>query len=142
MAASLNKVILIGNLTADPELSYTGSGTARARFAIAINRRYKDATGQLKDETTFVPIVVWGTQAENCANYLAKGRSVAVEGRLRIDSFENSEGERKKVIEVVANNIQFLGGPRSPDPGTSQPAPSQPEPAGKDTKSPDEEVPF
>jgi len=108
--ASMNKVVLIGNLTADPELRYTPSGTARTRFDIAVNRRYKGGDGQLKEEATFVPIVVWGSQAENCANYLVKGRSVAVEGRLRIDSFENAEGERKKIVEVVANDVQFLGG--------------------------------
>lgn len=96
MSASLNKVVLIGNLTADPELKYTSSGTARTRFSIAVNRQYKNSTGQLQEEVTFIPIVTWGTQAENCANYLSKGRSVAVEGRLRIDSFENAEGERRK----------------------------------------------
>jgi single-strand DNA-binding protein len=137
MAASLNKVILIGNLTADPELRYTPSGTARTRFSIAINRQYKNSSGQLQEEVTFVPIVTWGSQAENCANYLSKGRSVAVEGRLRIDSFENAEGERKKVVEVVASSVQFLGGPsRQTDAPAS--APSSPE---SDTP-PDQEVPF
>jgi len=155
MAANLNRVILIGNLTADPELSYTGSGTARVRFSIAVNRQYKDASGQLQKETTYVPIVAWGTQAENCANYLSKGRAVAVEGRLRIDSFENAEGERKKVVEVVANNVQFLGGPRSPADGYDQPTTEnrtvknsddnvKPRPAEekKPEGKPDEEVPF
>jgi single-strand DNA-binding protein len=140
MAASLNKVILIGNLTADPELRYTPSGTARTRFSIAINRQYKDSSGQLQEETTFVPIVTWGSQAENCANYLSKGRSVAVEGRLRIDSFENAEGERRKVVEVVAQSVQFLGGPggRQQADSTSSAPSSVSEPAAK----PDEEVPF
>ena len=85
--AGLNRVILIGNLTDDPELRYTQTGTARTRFSIAINRRYRDKQGNLQDDTTFVPIVVWGPQAENCANYLSKGRQVAIDGRLRIDSF-------------------------------------------------------
>ena len=140
MAASLNRIILIGNLTADPELRYTPSGTARTRFSIAINRQYKNASGQLQEETTFVPIVTWGSQAENCANYLSKGRSVAVEGRLRIDSFENAEGERKKVIEVVASSVQFLGGaPRSGDaPAKTAAPPSSSEPEASTT----EEVPF
>jgi single-strand DNA-binding protein len=138
MAASLNKVILIGNLTGDPELRYTSSGTARTRFSVAVNRQYKDASGQLKEEVTFVPIVTWGPQAENCANYLSKGRSVAVEGRLRIDSFENAEGERRKVVEVVASSVQFLGGPsRSSD--NANPAPSPPNTPTTDN---DEEVPF
>jgi single-strand DNA-binding protein len=138
MAASLNKVILIGNLTADPELRYTPSGTARTRFSIAINRQYKDSSGQLKEEVTFVPIVAWGSQAENCANYLSKGRSVAVDGRLRIDSFENAEGERKKVVEVVASSIQFLGGP----PRQSDTAPSAPSTSPEPNTKPDQEVPF
>jgi single-strand DNA-binding protein len=140
MAASLNRIILIGNLTADPEMRYTPSGTARTRFSIAINRQYKDSSGQLQEEVTFVPIVVWGSQAENCANYLSKGRSVAVDGRLRIDSFENAEGERRKVVEVVASNVQFLGGPRSQDSqagSVSSPPPSQANEPGTD-----EEVPF
>ena len=139
MSASLNRVILIGNLTGDPELRYTPGGTARARFSIAVNRQYKDASGQLQEEVTFVPIVTWGSQAENCANYLRKGRSVAVEGRLRIDSFENAEGERVKITEVVASTVQFLGGPTrsSDEPGTvSAPAPSE------ESQPPEEEVPF
>lgn len=141
MAASLNRIILIGNLTADPELRYTPSGTARTRFSIAVNRQYKNASGQLQEETTFVPIVTWGSQAENCSNYLSKGRSVAVEGRLRIDSFENAEGERKKVVEVVASIVQFLGGaPRSGDtPANTAAAP----PASSESEaSTTEEVPF
>lgn len=145
MAASLNRVILIGNLTADPEMRYTPSGTARTRFSIAINRQYKNSSGQLQEEVTFVPIVVWGSQAENCANYLSKGRSVAVDGRLRIDSFENAEGERRKVVEVVASAVQFLGGPaRSQD--QQQPdsvsSPSSSPPPETDAQRSDEEVPF
>ena len=141
MSASLNKIVLIGNLTADPELKYTPSGTARTRFSIAVNRQYKNSTGQLQEEVTFVPIVTWGTQAENCANYLSKGRSVAVEGRLRIDSFENAEGERKKVVEVVAQNVQFLGGPprSESEPGTIPPTDKK---TDNQKKEDDEEVPF
>jgi single-strand DNA-binding protein len=139
MSASLNHVVLIGNLTADPELRYTPSGTARTRFSIAVNRQYKDASGQLKEEVTFVPIVVWGTQAENCANYLSKGRSVAVDGRLRIDSFENADGERRKVVEVVASNVQFLGGPPR---SSEQPGKAASPAAETNDKQTDEEVPF
>lgn len=105
---SLNHVVLIGNLTDDPELRYTQSGMARARFSIAINRRWRDRDGNLQEETTFVPIVVWGQQAEHCVNFLAKGRAVAVEGRLRIDTYQTEEGERRKVAEVIARNVQFL----------------------------------
>jgi len=136
MSASLNKVIMIGNLTSDPELQYTSSGTARAKFSIAINRQFKDKSGQLQEDVTFVPIVAWGSQAENCANYLGKGRSVAVEGRLRISSFETQEGEKRKMVEVVAQNVQFLGSARSSDSAGTI--------GGKDetVASGDEEVPF
>ncbi len=151
--AGLNRVILIGNLTDDPELRYTQNGTARARFRVAINRRWRDRDGQLQEETTFVPVVVWGPQAETCANYLEKGRLVAVEGRLRIDSFETAEGERRKVVEVVADTVQFLG---SPGAGAREPeaeagaeagaAPVEPEPlepkAGGNEPGEEEEVPF
>lgn len=142
MAASLNRVILIGNLTADPELRYTSSGTARTKFSIAVNRQYKNASGQLQEETTFVPIVTWGSQAENCANYLSKGRSVAVEGRLRIDSFENDQGERRKVIEVVASTVQFLGGSPRSGGDTPRPAPAQQPSVAEPEASAPEEVPF
>jgi len=107
--AGMNVVVLIGNLTSDPEMKYTPSGTAKTKFSIAVNRKYKDGSGQTQEEVTYVPIVVWGGQAENCANYLSKGRPVAVEGRLRIDSFDNAEGQKVKVIEVIANSVQFLG---------------------------------
>ena len=108
--AKVNVVVLVGNLTSDPEMKYTQNGTAKTRFSIAINRKYKDSSGQIQEEVTFVPIVVWGSQAENCANYLGKGRSVIVQGRLRIDSFDNAEGQKVKVAEVIANSVQFLGG--------------------------------
>ena len=141
MSASLNRVILIGNLTADPELRYTPGGTARVRFSIAVNRQFKDASGKFQEEVTFVPIVVWGTQAENCANYLRKGRSIAVEGRLRIDSFENADGEKVRVTEVVASSVQFLGG--GPQRAAEEPA-GTPEaaPPGDESPLPEEEVPF
>ena len=140
MPASLNKVLLIGNLTADPELKYTSTGTARTKFRIAVNRQYKDSAGQLQEETAFVPIVTWGTQAENCANYLSKGRSVAVEGRLRVYSFTDEEGKEVRWFEVVAQNVQFLGGPprSESEPGTIPPSSDQ---SGQDQDK-DEEVPF
>jgi len=139
MSASLNKVILIGNLTADPELKYTSSGTARTKFRIAINRQYKDSSGQLQEDPTFVPIIAWGNQAENCANYLSKGRQVAVEGRLRIYSFEKTEEVRVKSTVVVAQSVQFLGGATqsNTEPETVPPPSEQPT-----DQTEDEEVPF
>jgi len=139
MAASLNRVILIGNLASEPELKYTSSGTARTKFRIAVNRKYKDSSEQLQEETTFVPIVTWGSQAENCSQYLSKGRSVAVDGRLRIYSFNDDEGKEVRWFEVVASNVQFLGGPMrsSEEPGTvASSNASQTETPGQ------EEVPF
>lgn len=123
--ASLNSVVLIGNLTRDPELRYTQNGAAKTQFGIAINRYWKDREGNRQEETTFVPVVVWGAQAESCANYLKKGRPVAVEGRLSIRSYTTEEGEQRKVTEVVANNVQFLGSPQGgsydpPDGGNSE----------------------
>jgi len=137
VSASLNKVFLIGNLTADPELQYTSGGTARTRFSVAINRQYKDREGQLKEDVTFVPIIAWGSQAENCANYLSKGRSVAIEGRLRIYKFETDEGDKRSITEVVAQNVQFLGGAQRErvEPGTVKKT-------EKSVTPEDEEVPF
>ncbi len=126
MAASLNKVILIGNLASEPELKYTSGGTARTKFRVAVNRQFKDSSGQLQEETAFVPIVTWGSQAENCAQYLSKGRSVAVDGRLRIYSFTDEEGKEVRWFEVVASSVQFLGGPPrqsdTPPPATAPPS--------------------
>jgi len=138
MAASLNKVILIGNLASEPELKYTSGGTARTKFRVAVNRQFKDSSGQLQEETAFVPIVTWGSQAENCAQYLSKGRSVAVDGRLRIYSFNDEEGKEVRWFEVVASSVQFLGGPprQSDTPASAPPSDS------KSDTQPDQEVPF
>jgi len=109
MAANYNKVILMGRLTGDPELKYTPNGTARTKFRIAVNRTYKDSAGQLQEEVDFVPIVTWGSQAENCNQYLSKGRPVLVDGRLSIREFKGDDGENVRWTEVVANTVQFLG---------------------------------
>lgn len=146
MAASLNQVVLIGNLTDDPELQYTQSGVARTTFTIAVNRQYRDQNDELQEETTFVPITAWRNQAENCATYLSKGRPVAVTGRLRITNYEDDDGNRRKWTNVVARNVQFLGSGRSPQGEGSQEKPP-PSGQGKSTGKPgetddDEEIPF
>ncbi|MBM7624325.1 single-stranded DNA-binding protein [Sporohalobacter salinus] len=105
----LNKVILIGRLTDDPELRYTPNGVAVANFSLAVERPYTNKDGDR--DVDFIDIVVWRKQAENCANHLGKGRLVAVEGRLQIRSYENSEGQRRRVSEIVANNVRFLDWP-------------------------------
>jgi len=109
MAASLNKVFLMGNLTRDPELRYVPSGTAVANFTVAVNRPYKDSAGEKKEEVSFIRVVVWGKMAEVCGEYLQKGRPVLVEGRLKTRSWEGQDGQKRSVLEVVANSVQFLG---------------------------------
>ncbi|WP_067930382.1 single-stranded DNA-binding protein [Alicyclobacillus kakegawensis] len=102
----LNRVILIGRLTADPELRYTNNGTAVASFTLAVDRMRNNQNGER--ETDFINIVVWQKQAEICAQYLHKGRLAAVDGRLQIRSYENREGQRVRVAEVVAESVRFL----------------------------------
>ncbi|NLW59401.1 MAG: single-stranded DNA-binding protein [Firmicutes bacterium] len=102
----MNHVILIGRLTRDPELRYTPNGVAVANFTLAVDRPYTNQEGER--ETDFIPIVVWQKLAETCANHLHKGRLVAVDGRLQIRSYETQDGQRRRVAEVVAANVQFL----------------------------------
>lgn len=102
----LNRIILIGRLTADPELRYTPTGTAVASFTLAVDRPRANQMGER--ETDFINIVVWQKLGELCAQYLKKGRLAAVEGRLQIRSYENREGQRVRVAEVVADNVRFL----------------------------------
>ena len=106
-----NRVLLIGNLTKDPELRYTPSGTPVANLRLAVNSSFKDQSGQRKEETCFVTIVVWSKQAETCNQYLKKGRSVFIEGRLIYRSWEQ-DGKTRSTLEVRADRVQFLGGPR------------------------------
>ena len=110
MAANLNKVLLIGNLTRDPELRYIPSGSAVATFTVAVNRVYKDQAGEKKEQVSFIRVVVWGRRAEVCGEYLSKGSPVFVEGRLQSRDWETQEGQKRSTVEVVADNIQFLRG--------------------------------
>jgi len=111
--ASLNKVFLIGNLTRDPELRYTPSGLAVATFTVAANRSYKTQSGEKKDEAAFIRVVVWARRAELCGEYLNKGSLVFVEGRLQSRNWQGQDGAKRTTIEIVANNIQFLGIPKT-----------------------------
>jgi len=106
--ASFNKVLLMGNLTRDPELRFTSNGSALAKFGLAVNRKYK-AGEEWKEEVCFVDITVWGKQAENCAEYLSKGRPVFIDGRLQFSTWETDDGQKRNKLEVVANSVQFLG---------------------------------
>src|SRR5262245_8065077 len=107
--ASLNKVFLIGNLTRAPELRYTPSGTAVADLRLAVNRNYTTQSGEKRDETCFLTVVVWGKQAETCGEYLDKGSPVMVEGRLQTRDWETKDGQKRNVVEAVAERVQFLG---------------------------------
>ncbi len=108
--ANINRVILTGNLTADPELSQLPSGTSVCRLRLAVNRRYKDqASGEWQERPNYFDIKVWGAQGENCANYLSKGRGVAVDGRLEWREWEAQDGSKRQAVEVVADTVQFLG---------------------------------
>jgi len=107
--ASLNKVILLGNLTRDVEVRSTPSGATVGNFGIAVNRRRKNDAGEWVEEANFFNIVVWGRQAENCSQYLSKGSQVALEGRLQSRSWETEDGQKRNVVEVVAENVQFIG---------------------------------
>ncbi len=106
---NLNKILLIGNLTRDPELRYTSGGAAMVNFTVATNHRYTTAAGETRDEACFVRVTVWGKIAENCGKYLGKGSPVFVEGRLRQNNWETDKGEKRSTLEVVAQSVQFLG---------------------------------
>jgi len=110
VAGSVNVVVLVGNLTRDPELRATSGGTSVCRLGLAVNERTKDpATGEWGERPNYFDIDVFGAQGENCAKYLTKGRQVAVEGRLRWRSWETQEGQKRSAVSVVANSVQFIG---------------------------------
>src|SRR5262252_1720795 len=107
--ANINRVILVGNLTRDPELRHTGGGTPVCSLRIAVNGRRRDESGNWVDEPNYFSISVFGNQAENCAQYLAKGRPIAVDGRLRWREWQAQDGSKREAVEVVADSVQFLG---------------------------------
>ena len=129
----LNLAILIGRLTADPELRYTPNGTAVATFTIATDRFGKEG----EKETTFIPIVAWRKQAENCANYLGKGSLAAVDGRMQVRSYDAKDGTRRWVTEVVADTVRFLD-----KKGERSGGGFEERPAGNDIGFSDEDIPF
>jgi len=138
--ASVNRVILIGNLGRDPELRYTPSGTAVANFSLATTDRFSNKQGEKQERTEWHRIVAWGRTAELCAQYLSKGRSVYVEGRLQTNEWEDKEGQKRKTTEIVAQTVQFLGG-RNPGDSGGGPPPS----SGGDPDSPpppSDDIPF
>jgi single-strand DNA-binding protein len=120
--ANFNRVLLIGNLTRDPELRYTPKGTPVAELGLAVNRVYSGEDGEKKEETTFVEITLWGRQAEVAGEYLTKGRSLFVEGRLQFDTWDDKQtGQRRSRLRVIGESLQFLGQrPEGPSGATRQ----------------------
>lgn len=155
--ASFNKVILVGNLTRDPELRYTPKGTAVAKIGLAVNRTWRNEAGETKEEVTFVDVDVFGRTAENVGQYMRKGSPMLVEGRLRLDTWEDKQTNQKRSkLGVVAETVQFLGSARGADGASgatgadvaprkapaAKPAPAT-EPADADVPPPeDDDVPF
>ncbi len=118
--SSFNKVVLMGTLGRDPEMKYTTGGTALTKFSIAINEKWKDKqSGQMKEEVHWVDITAWGKTAELAAEYLKKGRSVLLEGKLKQEKWETEAGEKRSKLSVTAENIRFLGGKQDGEGSTS-----------------------
>lgn len=138
--ASVNKVILIGNLGRDPELRFTKDGRPVANFTLATNERWRDKEGNNQERTEWHRIVVWDKSAENCAEYLAKGRSAYVEGRLHTREWEDKDGNKRQTTEIVAQNVTFLGA-RGGGGGRPSDADAPPPPGSGDKDEPDI-IPF
>lgn len=157
--ANLNKVFLMGNLTRDPEVRYTPKGTAIANIGMAINRQWTAENGEQKEEVTYVDVEVWGRQAETANQYLRKGSPLFVEGRLRLDSWEDKEsGQKRSRMKVVCERFQFIGAPRqgaefreqageeAPSRRSAPGRPSRPAPPPAEEEAPpsesDDNIPF
>ena len=152
--ANFNKVILIGNLTRDPELRYTPKGTAIAEIGLAINRKWKSETGEAKEEVTFVDVAAFGRTAEVIGQYLKKGRPIMIEGRLKFDQWDDKQtGQKRSKLRVVCESFEFLdSGNRGEGEGTAPSAPRTGRPAAAaapasapesgDSEPPHDDVPF
>ena len=153
--ASFNKVILVGNLTRDPELRYTPSGKAIAKVGMAVNRTWTSESGEKKEEVTFVDVDIFGRTAENVSQYMRKGSSMLIDGRLRLDQWDDKQtGQKRSKLGVVAESVQFLGSPRGAEGGAPvaaaapRPRPAAPAateaPSGDDSPPPpsEDDVPF
>jgi single-strand DNA-binding protein len=150
--ANLNRVLLIGNLTRDPEVRYTPKGTAVADIGIAVNRVYSGDDGERKEEVTFVDVTLWGRQAEVAQEYLKKGRQVFIEGRLQLDTWDDKQtGQKRSRLRVVAENMQMLGSRADSETGspaagtqrrTSPPPPQRQPPKDPDLDAEPDDIPF
>jgi single-strand DNA-binding protein len=143
--ANINRVVLVGNLTKDPELRHTPSGTSVCKLRVAVNTRQKDsATGQWGDKPNYFDVTVWGNQAESCAQYLARGRPIAVDGRLDWREWEAQDGSKRQAVEIIAETVQFLGG-RGDGDGSPQYVPRsdvQPDESDFAPATADDDIPF
>lgn len=111
MAKGFNKVILMGNLTRDPEVRYSANNQAMARFSVAVNNSWRDKSGTTQESVDFIPVVVWGPMAETCEKYLIKGSKVLIEGRIQVRSYDAKDGSGKRyATDVIASGVTFLGG--------------------------------
>jgi single-strand DNA-binding protein len=161
MAASFNKVILLGNLTRDPEIKYTPKGTAIANIGLAVNRVYSNDQGEKNEETTFIDVELWGRTAEIAQEYLRKGRPVLIEGRLKLDQWDDKQtGQKRSKLRVVGETMQLLGGregggsgagggggeyggePRSTSGPPRRPTPPPQKPQDPDLDQPEDDIPF
>jgi single-strand DNA-binding protein len=150
--ANLNRVLLIGNLTRDPEVRYTPKGTAVADIGIAVNRVYSGEDGEKKEEVTFVDVTLWGRQAEVAQEYLKKGRQVFIEGRLQLDTWDDKQtGQKRSRLRVVAENMQMLGSRGESEAGstaastqrrTTPPPPQRQTPKDPDLDAEPDDIPF
>ena len=152
MAAGVNKVILVGHLGADPDMRFTPSGQGVCELRVATSESWNDKNGQKQERTEWHRIVVWGKRAEVCAKYLAKGRQVFVEGRIQTRNYDDKEGVKRYITEIIANDVQFLGGgnrdgaPAGAASGGGSGRHDAPMPADDgpsfSTGAPDDDIPF
>ena len=140
--ASVNKVVLIGNLGKDPEIRYTQGGDPIANFSLATSEAWTDKSGQKQERTEWHNVVVWGKQAETCGQYLAKGRQVYVEGSIRTRQYDDKDGNRRYMTEVIAQRVQFLGGGGGGRGAEARGGTADEPPAPAPAAAEDDDVPF
>jgi single-strand DNA-binding protein len=144
--ANINRVVLVGNLTKDPELRHTPSGTAVCKLRLAVNTRQKDAQGNWGDKPNYFDVTVWGNQGESCAQFLAKGRPVGVDGRLDWREWEAQDGTKRQAVEIIADTVQFLGSREGGETGGGErqfvPAAATASTGNEDFGATDDDIPF
>jgi single-strand DNA-binding protein len=148
-ATNINRIVMTGNLTRDPELRNTSGGTSVCSLRIACNTRRRDASGQWVDKPNYFDVTVWGAQGENCATYLQKGRPIALDGRLEWREWEDKQGNKRQSVDIIADTVQFLGSREGADnggrftPQTDVPADTSDfEPTPASASGGDDDIPF